>query len=89
MRWTSVRSKTRCSHNPSVAGVLKISDRGMVAAGECLLQQTGTVVPSTVHSSLMRACKVGNSAPVVLENVHSSQADLVAVGSRERDGSQN
>lgn len=58
--------------------------QGMVEAGERLLEQTRTLVPSTVHSSLKRVCKIGNPAAVVLENVRSSQADLVAVGSRGR-----
>ncbi|MBI4003186.1 MAG: universal stress protein [Nitrospira defluvii] len=58
--------------------------QGMVAAGERLLEQTGALIPLTVHSSLKRVCKIGNPAPVVLESIRSSRADLVAVGSRGR-----
>lgn len=57
--------------------------QGMVAAGERLLDQTGTVVPSTVPT-IKRVCRIGNSAQVVLEATRSSRADLVAVGSRGR-----
>lgn len=57
--------------------------QGMVAAGERLLEQTGTLVPSTVPS-IKRVCRIGNPAPVVLETTRSSRADLVAVGSRGR-----
>lgn len=57
--------------------------QGMVAAGERLLDQTRTVVPSAVPS-IKRICRIGNSASVVLETARSSRADLVAVGSRGR-----
>lgn len=57
--------------------------RGMVAAGERLLDQTAAVVPSAVPS-IKRVCRIGNPAPVVLETIRSSRANLVAVGSRGR-----
>lgn len=57
--------------------------RGMVAAGERLLDQTAAMVSSTVPS-IKRVCRIGNPAPVVLEMTRSSRADLVAVGSRGR-----
>jgi nucleotide-binding universal stress UspA family protein len=57
--------------------------QGMVEAGKRLLEQTGTLVPSTV-TSIKQVCRIGNPAPVVLETTRSSRADLVAVGSRGR-----
>jgi nucleotide-binding universal stress UspA family protein len=57
--------------------------QGMVEAGKRLLEQTGTLVPSTV-TSIKQVCRIGNPAPVVLETTRSSCADLVAVGSRGR-----
>lgn len=57
--------------------------QGMVEAGNRLLEQTGTLVPSTVPS-IKQVCRIGNPAPVVLETTRSSRADLVAVGSRGR-----
>ncbi|MEK6803439.1 MAG: universal stress protein [Nitrospirota bacterium] len=57
--------------------------QGMVAAGERLLEQTGALVPATIPS-IQRIYKIGNPAPVVLESIRSSRADLVAVGSRGR-----
>ncbi len=57
--------------------------QGMVAAGERLLDQTGTVVPSTVPT-IKRVCRIGNPAQIVLKATGSSRADLVAVGSRGR-----
>lgn len=57
--------------------------RGMVAAGERLLDQTAAVVSSTVPS-ITRVCLIGNPASVVLDTARSSRADLVAVGSRGR-----
>jgi nucleotide-binding universal stress UspA family protein len=57
--------------------------QGMVEAGKRLLEQTGTLVPSTV-TSIKQVCRIGNPAPVVLETTRSSHADLVAVGSRGR-----
>lgn len=55
----------------------------MIEAGERLLEQTGALVPSTIPS-IQRVYKIGNPAPVVLETIRSSRADLVAVGSQGR-----
>lgn len=57
--------------------------QGMVAAGERLLDQTASIVPSTVPS-IKRLCLIGNPASVVLATTRSPLADLVAVGSRGR-----
>lgn len=55
------------------AGALR---EGMVAAGERLLDQTGALVPVTIPS-IQRVYKIGTPAPVVLEAIRLTHADLV------------
>jgi nucleotide-binding universal stress UspA family protein len=57
--------------------------KGMLDAGQQLMEQTAKLVPPAVPS-VKQVCKLGRPARVVLDAVASAAADLVVVGSRGR-----
>lgn len=74
--------------SPTVAQVMDVRGyaefrRGMLDAGQHLLDRTSALVPPHVES-VRRVCEIGTPASVILDAARSAAADLVVVGARGR-----
>ena len=74
--------------SPAVAQAMDVRGydefrRGMLEAGQQVLDRTSALVPSDV-ASVRRVCEIGSPADVILGAARSASADLVVVGARGR-----
>jgi len=73
---------------PTVAQALNVQGydefrQGMLKAGRQLLEQTAALLPPSV--SVTKLCEIGNPATVILDTAAAAKADLLVLGSRNRN----